>query len=149
MKNRGYFGIGIWGPQYEENVGTLFRSAVCFGASFIFTIGRKYKRQCTDTVNSTGKIPYFKYVSSEDFVKSLPDGCQIVCVEISDKSRNLANFCHPDKSVYLLGNECMGIPEKFMKDKMIVQIPTTYCLNVASAGTVVMYDRISKLLRSQ
>lgn len=144
MGRRGYFGVGIYGPQYECNVGTLFRSAVAFGASFIFTIGKKYKRQSSDTVNSPQVIPYYKYLTSDDFIKSVPSGCRIICVEISEKARNLINFCHPEQAIYLLGSETNGIPRRFMEDKLVVQIPTRYCLNVASAGTVIMYDRISK-----
>lgn len=146
LRNRGFFGIGIWGPKYELNVGGLFRSAAAFGASFVFTIGKKYKKQCTDTGNTTKHIPYFKYLTGEDFSESLPDGCRIVCVEITPTARELPNFCHPDCAAYVLGNECNGIPEKFMQDKMVVKIPTNDCLNVASAGTVVMYDRTSKIL---
>lgn len=141
---RGFFGIGIWSPKYEDNVGGLFRSAVAFGASFIFTIGRKYRTQCTDTVASIHQIPYYQYICSDEFINHLPSGCRIVCVEITKEARKLPIFCHPDSAVYLLGNEGNGIPESFMKDKLVVQIPTNYCLNVATAGAVVMYDRISK-----
>ena len=144
IKQRGYFGIGIWGPQYEENVGSLFRSAFAFGASFTFTIGRKYKRQCTDTVNSVRQIPYYNYPKSEEFENNLPKGCQIVCIEISKDASPLPRFCHPECAVYVLGNEGSGIPERFLQDKLVTQIPTSYCLNVANTGAIVMYDRISK-----
>lgn len=143
-KGRGFFGIGIWGPSYETNVGGLFRSAQAFGAHFMFTIGRKYKKQSTDTSCSTKHIPCYNFVSSEDFVKFLPSGCRIVCVELSPTARMLPTFYHPESAVYLLGNEMNGIPQKFMEGKIVVQIPTSICLNVASAGTVVMYDRIAK-----
>ncbi len=144
MRPRGYFGVGIWGPMHDCNVGTLYRSAFAFGASFIFTVGRKYRRQGSDTVNSTQHIPYYNYLTGEELVESCPSGCQIVCIEISKDSRKLPVFCHPEKALYVLGNESMGIPDKFMKDRLVVEIPTSYCLNVASAGTVVMYDRICK-----
>lgn len=145
-KQRGFFGIGIWGPQHDCNVGTLFRSAVAFGASFIFTVGRKYSRTSADTVNSPRHIPYYRHLTGDDLIASLPSGCKIVCVEITDKSYELPEFCHPETCVYLLGNEGNGIPEKFMQDKLVVEIPTRYCLNVATAGSIVLYDRVSKQL---
>jgi tRNA (guanosine-2'-O-)-methyltransferase len=42
---RGYYGIGIENVKTAENVGTLWRSAYILGASFIFTIGKRYKKQ--------------------------------------------------------------------------------------------------------
>jgi tRNA(Leu) C34 or U34 (ribose-2'-O)-methylase TrmL len=122
----------------------LYRSALAFGASFIFTVGRKYRRQSSDTVNSTSHIPYFCFQSGEELEEGVPNGCRIICVEITDNARNLPVFCHPERSAYLLGNEGSGIPPKFMENKLVVQIPTAQCLNLASAGTVVMYDRVCK-----
>lgn len=145
LHNRGFFGIGIWHPQHDCNVGGLYRSATAFGASFLFTVGRKYKYQPTDTCNSTKHTPYYNYLTGEDLVKSLPSGCRLVCVEITDDARDLTTFCHPENTAYLLGNETMGIPPKFMDGKIVVKIPTLVCLNVASAGTTVIYDRISKM----
>lgn len=40
---RGYFGIGIYHTKNVLNVGTLWRSAHNFGASFIFTVGMRYR----------------------------------------------------------------------------------------------------------
>ena len=41
----GYFGIGIYQAKRFENVGVLWRGAYQLGASFIFTIGKRYRRQ--------------------------------------------------------------------------------------------------------
>ena len=41
---RGYFGIGIENIKTEANIGTLMRSSYAMGASFVFTIGRRYAR---------------------------------------------------------------------------------------------------------
>ena len=45
MKRDGYFGIGVMGLKYDDNYGTLLRTAQVFGADFIFIIGRRYKKQ--------------------------------------------------------------------------------------------------------
>jgi tRNA(Leu) C34 or U34 (ribose-2'-O)-methylase TrmL len=44
-----YFEIGIYHPKTRNNVGTLWRSAYQLGASGLFTIGRRYERQSSDT----------------------------------------------------------------------------------------------------
>ena len=49
---RGYFGIGVFHGKNEQNIGTLWRSANIMGADFIFTIGKRYSRQCTDTMKT-------------------------------------------------------------------------------------------------
>lgn len=141
---KGFFGIGILHPKFECNVGGLFRSAYAFGADFLFTIGRKYKKQSADTVNATGNIPYYHYLTFEQFKDNLPNGCRIVCVEIDENARELKNFVHPVGAAYLLGNEGNGIPQKFLKDNIIIKIPSRVCLNVSVAGSIVLYDRVTK-----
>lgn len=43
-QENGFFGIGILNNVDELNIGTLWRSAYILGASFIFTVDRKYKK---------------------------------------------------------------------------------------------------------
>ena len=53
---KGYFGIGIEGPSKAVNVGTLFRTAHAFGASFVFTVRAQYNpRQDEYTPNTDPK----------------------------------------------------------------------------------------------
>jgi len=75
----------------------------------------------------------------------IPIGCRLVGVEIVDGCKELGNdFLHPDKCIYLCGAEDGGIPKSILGTcNDIVKIPgASYCLNVASAGSIVMYDRI-------
>lgn len=141
---RGYYGIGIYQCKTSENIGTLWRSAQNFGADFIFTIGRRYKKQASDTTKATRHIPLFEYQSFEDFKNHLPNGCQIVCVEQTEGARNLKDSCHPESCAYLLGAEDYGIPENLMVGYQKVFIDTPMCLNVAVSGSIVMYDRQTK-----
>ena len=59
----GYYVIGIYHTKTECNVGTLYRSAYQLGAAFVFTIGRRYKKQASDTYNTTLHIPLYHYES--------------------------------------------------------------------------------------
>lgn len=139
-----YFGIGIWHPKSECNIGTLFRSAYAFGASFCFVIGRRYKRRSSDTVNVTNQIPLYEYLTLDEL--KLPKNCPLVGVELTKEARNLRFFCHPRQAIYLLGAEDHGLsPEVLNKCHLVVQIPDLRCcLNVASMATLVLYDRWSK-----
>lgn len=148
--SRGYFGIGIERSKTEANVGTLWRSAFCLGASFIFTIGRRYPNQASDVTQAWRHIPLLEFGDVEDFAAHRPFDCQVVGVEIGDDARPLETFAHPQRAIYLLGPEDGSLStEARALCQSIVQFTSTYCLNVAAAGTVVMYDRQAKSIRQR
>jgi len=141
---RGYFGMGVYHPKTTENIGTLWRSAHNLGADFIFTIGRRYKKQASDTTKASRHVPLYEYESIEDFKKHLPNGCQVVFVEQAEGAHDLRNFHHPESCAYVLGAEDYGVPEDMMRGYPKVAIDSPLCLNVAVAGSIVMYDRTLK-----
>ena len=140
--NRGYCGIGIENAKAECNLGTLWRSAFCLGADFIFTIGARYRKQSSDTTQTWKHIPYWPFKDWDDFSESRPHDCPLVAIEITDKARSLSTFTHPERAIYLLGPEDGGISKAALEAaQSIVRIPSLYCLNVATAGSIVLYDR--------
>ncbi len=143
---RGYYGIGVENLKTEQNLGSLWRSAHALGAAFIFTIGRRYRVQPSDTSVAYRNLPLFQYDGFDDFYANLPRGCQLVGVEYPhDDAAELPQFTHPQRAVYLLGGEDCGLSKRAMeKCHRIAYIPCDFCLNVAVAGSVVLYDRISK-----
>ena len=145
---RGFFGIGVYHPKREVNVGTLWRHAWLYGADFIFTIGPRYRHQAGDTVKAPLSIPMYNYESFESFESNLPERCPVVCVELTDTARPLNEMYHPDRCAYLLGAEDHGLPERILAGRHTVVIPSPRdaTMNVANAGTVVMYDRYAKQL---
>ena len=146
MNGRGYFGIGVYHPKTAVNIGTLWRSALIFGADFIFTIGRRYNKQASDTLKTWRHVPLFNFQTFEEFQSSIPYDCILVYVELADHSEGLDTFKHPERAVYLLGAEDNGIPEVLINGKRVIQIPgvNDFCLNVSVAGSIVMYDRLVK-----
>jgi tRNA G18 (ribose-2'-O)-methylase SpoU len=146
MRNRGYCGIGVFHPKTAENIGTLLRSAMIFGADFVFTIGRRYKQQASDTLKTWRHIPLWNFQDYQDFADHIPYACQVVCVELADTAKDLRTFVHPQQAVYLLGAEDNGLPQSIMEGKTVLTIPspTNLCLNVSVAGSIVLYDRYVK-----
>ena len=145
MNKRGYFGIGIFYGKTEANIGTLWRSASILGADFIFTIGRRYKHQCSDTMKTPRHIPLYNYKDYGDFFAHIPYSCPVVAVELSDNSIPLEKYVHPERCIYLLGAEDHGLPENILsRCRETVQLIGDYCMNVATAGSIVMYDRAVK-----
>lgn len=145
---RGYFGIGIVNGKFDANEGQLLRSGHCFGADFLFTVGKRYKRQCTDTTMAEKHIPLYEYVSIEDMLNHRPYGCTPVCIELKPFSVPIEKFIHPERAIYILGQEDGSLPDELCTIFPTIQIPTQYCLNVCVAGSIVMYDRIMKGMKS-
>lgn len=143
--NRGYCGIGVLNMKTEINYGTLFRSAFAFDADFIFLIGKRFKKQGSDTTQSHRHLPLFEYSDFEDFYSHIPYDCRLISVEICEKAKPIRIFTHPERAVYLLGKEDGSLPQDVIdKSFGVIKIPTQYCLNVAVAGSIVLYDRFNK-----
>ena len=142
---RGFYGIGIWQPIKGVNVGTIWRSAQAFGASFIFTVGTKYKRQSSDTTHATRHIPLYQYEDTDDMIAHLPYDCPLIAIEFLPDATWLPSFSHLPRCAYILGGENKTLGHQVL-DRCVatLYIPTAYCLNVAVAGSIVMYDRIAK-----
>ena len=80
-----------------------------------------------------------------------PYDCRMFAVELDERAHDLKHFVHPDRAIYLLGAEDYGLSESVLSQcQGIIQINGAEdCLNVASAGSIVMYDRLSKSLNKE
>lgn len=140
---RGYFGIGVEGISKARNVGSLFRSAHAFGASFMFTLGATYTRSegnQTDTSQATGHVPFYDFPDLASLV--LPSDCTLVGIELTDDAIDLPSFHHPAQAAYVLGPEKGSLsPDLQARCAYTVKIPTKFCVNVGLAGAIVLYDR--------
>lgn len=144
-----FFGIGILNGKTPENLGVLWRTAQNLGASFIFTIGNRYAKQASDTHNAVKSMPFFHYENFQEFFKNLPKGARIVGVEMTEDSESLEDFEHPRRCVYLLGAEDHGLTKEAIEQShFLVQFPSKMSLNVAVAGSIVLYDRTRNKDRS-
>jgi len=143
--NRGYFGIGVYHPKTEHNIGTLWRSAYQLGAAYVFTINGRYRRQASDTLKTWRHIPLFYYESFENFQSTRPYDCLLVGIEMDGE--NIVEYSHPERAIYLLGAEDHGLPPSISNMcNQIISLPSirTNSFNVAIAGSLVMFDRLTK-----
>ncbi|WP_433703623.1 RNA methyltransferase [Prescottella equi] len=141
----GYFGVAVWHPKFEVNVGTLWRSAMTYDAAFLATIGRRYEPQASDTCKAPLSLPLHHYADIDDLITHLPKSCPVVGVELSERAIPLTEFAHPVRALYLLGAEDHGLPAAVLERcHHVVQIPTpaAWSLNVSVAGSLVMHDRV-------
>jgi tRNA G18 (ribose-2'-O)-methylase SpoU len=141
---RGYFGIGVEGISKQMNIGSVFRTAHAFGASFVFTIGAVYAPDqggLADTSDTPRNLPLYEFDSVEAL--RLPTGCDLIGIELMDEAVELPSFRHPRCAAYVLGPERGALsPELVARCAHVVKIPTKFSINLALAGALVMYDRL-------
>lgn len=145
-KPRGYFAIGAERMSKSLNLGNLMRSAHGFGAAFTFTVGATYRalEARADTSKGQLHLPHYNWQSIEEM--ALPQGCKVVGVELLDEAIDLPSFRHPLRAAYILGPEMGSLsPAMLERCDYTVKIPTSFCVNVAMAGAIVMYDRVRSL----
>lgn len=140
-----YFGIGIEHCKTSANLGTLWRSADLLGADFIFTVGRRYRKQVSDTMQSWRNISLWHFDTVDDLYSHLPYSCQLIGIELDERAIPIKQFDHPGRAIYLLGAEDHGLKKDTLaRCHTIIQLPGRQSMNVAAAGTIVMYDRWTK-----
>lgn len=141
---RGYFAVGAEGLSKPMNFGNLLRTAHAFGASFFFTVDAEHDvtRFKSDTSRGSESLPYYPWTSIDEM--QLPIDCQLVGIELTEDAVALPSFRHPPRAAYILGPE-RGTLSTEMQEKcaFTIKIPTAFCINVATAGAIVMYDRVS------
>jgi len=145
---RGYFGIGAEGISKSVNLGNLLRSAHAFGASFVFTVGADERalEMRSDTSRAETHLPLYHWPSLAEM--RLPKGCSLVGIELLGEAADLPSFPHPVRAAYVLGPERGTLtPELVARCQHLVRIPTAFSLNMATAGAIVMYDRVRTLGR--
>jgi tRNA G18 (ribose-2'-O)-methylase SpoU len=140
---RGYFAVGTDGISKPMNLGNLLRIAHAFGASFFFTLGGRVRLAdaMSDTSDAAGHVPVYQFGTPDDV--RLPQGCQIVAVEITDDAIDLPSFRHPLRAAYVFGAERLSVsPGMLARADHVVRIPTRFSINVGMAGAIVLYDRM-------
>lgn len=143
---RGYFAVGAERISKSLNLGNIMRSGHAFGASFTFTIGATYQalEARADTSKGQWHLPHYNWRTLDEI--ALPQGCQLVGIELTDDAVDLPSFRHPLRAAYVLGPEKGSLSAELQaRCDHTVLIPTRFCVNVAIAAAIVMYDRYRQM----
>ncbi len=141
--------IFLVNPKFAHNVGMVMRLCSCFGVSQLWFTGNRV----TMDIEARGRLPReermigYKDVTliNSDYPFDRFEGATPVAVELRDNSENLPDFEHPENAVYVFGPEDGSIPRKTLQlCHRFVVIPSKYCLNLATASAVILYDRAMK-----
>lgn len=137
--------IGLVNPKNPVNVGMIMRAAGCYEADAVFYSGVRFARAqkfAADTKNANRKIAL---VEVENLLDEIPDGAELVAVELIEGATPLMDFVHPDNAYYVFGPEDGSVKKELLDHcQHVVYIPTIGCMNLAATVHVVLYDRMAK-----
>lgn len=141
---RGYAAVGLYQPKTIHNVGSVLRTANCFGTAMVVIEGRRYQKSNTDTMQAVKHMPLLQAPLRD----SIPFGCIPVAVDLVDGAKCLHTYTHPERAFYIFGPEDGTVPKEIQSwCKETIYIPSKGCLNLAAAVNIVLYDRQSKRSR--
>ena len=144
--------LAAWNISKAHNVGSLVRTAHAAALREVILVGeRDWNREAARTADlytTVTQLPADPAVFL-DHVRSR--GYTLVAVELAPGAVNLFEADYPENPCFLLGAELGGVPEPLLEAaRLVVRIPQwglVPCLNVAVAGSIVVYDHLAKLHR--
>ena len=143
------FAIAAWEISKEHNVGSLVRTAHAAAAQEVILLGdREWNVEAARTADLFTEIVQLPADTGTLRAHVKERGWNLVAVELTEESTNLFDAEYPDRPCFLLGAEIGGVPPELLDDaELIVQIPQwglVPCLNLAVAGSIVVYDYLAK-----
>lgn len=143
---RGYCAVGLAHPKTPANVGHALRACGAFGAAFLAYTGSRYSKAPTDPQKAFRHMPLLRAGDNpEDVLQLVPYDCIPVAVELTPDARPLERYVHPERAFYIFGPEDGSLGRAVLsRCRDVVQIQSRFCLNLAAAVNVVLYDRVAK-----
>lgn len=147
------FAVAAWEISKEHNVGTLVRTAHAAAAAEVILLG---DRDWNVEAARTAEL-YTEVVQLEADIDLLLAHLErrrwtLVTVELADDAVNLFDATYPERPCFLLGAELGGVPRELVDaSALVVRIPQwglVPCLNLAVAGSIVVYDYLAKRHRT-
>ncbi|HHQ48896.1 MAG TPA: TrmH family RNA methyltransferase [Acidobacteria bacterium] len=144
--------LAAWNISKEHNVGSLVRTAHAAAATEVVLVG---SRVWNVEAARTAEL-YTDVLHLPDDPQALLDHVaaghwNLVAVELDPRAVNLFEAEYPERPCFLLGAELGGVPPELLDAaSLIVQIPQwglVPSLNLAVAGSIVVYDHLAKLHR--
>lgn len=143
--SRGFASIGLDNPKTPSNIGSVMRAAACYQASLVVLGGPRPHRLAglpTDTTKAWRHLPH---VMVDDVFDAIPFGAIPVGVDLVDGATPLPKYVHPERAFYIFGAEDATLGKRVLsRCRDVIMVPTAYCMNLAAAVNVILYDRMAK-----
>jgi len=143
------FSVAAWNISKEHNVGSLIRTAHATAASEVILAGTRDWN--VEAARTSELYTHLVHVDTESALleRVRRQGRRLVAVELDERAVSLLDAVYPEHPCFLLGAELGGVPETLLDEaELIVRIPQwglVPSLNLAVAGSIVIYDYLAKL----
>lgn len=140
----GFVGVGLYRPKHSHNIGQVLRAADNHRAAFVSIEGGRTEdvRSASNTFDTQLSMPVYMV---DDLFAHRPFGTQVVVIDLIEGSRDLRDFIHPPRALYMFGPEDGTLGRAHTgRAQHVVHIPTNDCMNLAASVNVVLYDRMLK-----
>ncbi|HSN54008.1 MAG TPA: TrmH family RNA methyltransferase [Candidatus Sulfomarinibacteraceae bacterium] len=147
------FAVAAWEISKEHNVGTLVRTAHAAAAEEVILLGdRDWNVEAARTAELYTRIVQLPADSGALRAHLAERRWDLVAVELAEGATPLFEAVYPPRPCFLLGAELGGLPPELVEAAaLVVEIPQwglVPCLNLAVAGSIVVYDHLGKLDRA-
>ncbi len=141
--------LAAWDISKEHNVGSLVRTAHAAAVEEVLLVGERdwnvEAARTSEMFTSIIHLPDARALGQHLATR----GWNLVAVELDERAENLFSVEYPPRPCFLLGAELGGVPEELLAAaSVIVKIPQwglIPSLNLAVAGSLVIYDYLAKL----
>ncbi len=147
--------VAAWKIKNPQNVGNLIRLIDNAGGEDLYLLDDENPKR-ESSIKKTAGLSYahvkVHYLSSEEFLKIIPEGYQLCAIETSEGSTNIYQANLPPKVIFLMGSEAHGLPDDLIsKCEKVVYIPMPgkcKSLNVSHALSIGLFEWIRQNLYS-
>lgn len=141
---RGFSVIALDNPKCDLNIGSAMRAAGCFDSALV-VIGTHRNPRFRNVTDTGSQYKHRPLIIVPNVFDALPEDCVPVAIDIIDGATPLPDYTHPERAFYIFGAEDNTLGAAITsRCRDVVVIPTDYCMNLAAAVNVVLYDRGAK-----
>jgi tRNA G18 (ribose-2'-O)-methylase SpoU len=143
------FAVAVINMSKEMNIGSLLRTAHAAAAEELLLVGEaSFNTYASATAERWTNVNYLE-TPADLIAYAAETHHALVAVERDPRAVGLFQAAYPPRPLFVLGAEKFGVPGEILDAcALIVQIPQfglVPSLNVAAAGSVVIYDFLAKL----
>ena len=132
-------------PKYVQNLAAAVRACACFDIKTLIWTGSRFDLSQLDRTPRELRMKDYKTVTVTNTNRPfelLPPYIVPVCVDLLPGAIPLDQFEHPVNAAYVFGPEDGSVSQVYRRlCHKFVYIPSKFCLNLAAAMNVVLYDR--------